>query len=176
MDREDVIGEILEQLINQHGDEIRRAIVVTAKGVVTRGSRAHRGPSIMGSLPEPLEETELVLLAAVLYNLAEMLAFREDGDRLLIGYFMQGERYRRQNFLFRDGDGYISIMGAGPKAVLVLFQTVQVKLGLIWPECVNACKKIEERIPGEYPDIFVPAETTGVRECITRLLQRIGAK
>jgi hypothetical protein len=169
---EDALGEILKELIRTHNRVIRRAEVVTARGMVTRGIRQGPGPLMSKTPPKSLEEPERVLLAALLFSLADILAFREDGDRVLWANLTQGSGTHWQHLLLREGDGYISLVTAGPKAVLVIFFTTNVLLGLVMPDSWIACKKIKELIPNAYTDLGVPADAAGVRDCVQQLMQR----
>jgi predicted regulator of Ras-like GTPase activity (Roadblock/LC7/MglB family) len=89
----------------------------------------NEGMPIASVLPPEIDDVKISAMTSALLSLAEMtVAEMEKGD------FDQ--------LYLKATDGYLIYMQAGPKAVLAVSTTIDVKLGLVFLECRTTCEKI----------------------------------
>lgn len=89
----------------------------------------NEGMPIASILPPEIDDIKISAMTSALLSLAEMtVAEMEKGDF---------------NELYIKGkDGILIYLQAGPRAVLAVSTTINVKLGLVFLECRTACEKI----------------------------------
>ncbi len=158
------IGEILEELLKS-GSDITRAILITARGVVTReapGLQPRIGSYLIDS-PKPLSNPEFALFGSALVNLAHTLLMQDTGGDLEEIFMSCADDFSPKTLT--------STMKAGSRAILTIFTPSDVKFGYAWIESKKACKKIEKVIPPDFPDIVVTCEGGNARKAFATLLK-----
>ncbi|MFX0041648.1 MAG: roadblock/LC7 domain-containing protein [Candidatus Hodarchaeota archaeon] len=89
----------------------------------------NEGMPIASVLPPEIDDVKISAMTSALLSLAEMTVVEmEKGD------FDQ--------LYLKATDGYLIYMQAGPRAVLAVSTTIDVKLGLVFLECRTTCEKI----------------------------------
>lgn len=89
----------------------------------------NEGMPIASILPPEIDDVKISAMTSALLSLAEMtVSEMEKGDF--------GELY------IKGKDGYLIYLQAGPRAVLAVSTTIDVKLGLVFLESKTTCEKI----------------------------------
>ncbi len=89
----------------------------------------NEGMPIASILPPEIDDVKISAMTSALLSLAEMtVAEMEKGDF--------------QELYIKGKDGILIYLQAGPRAVLAVSTTIDVKLGLVFLECRTACEKI----------------------------------
>jgi len=109
--------ELLEKL-KYSIPEIQAVAIITNEGM-----------PIASILPPEIDDIKISAMTSALLSLAEMTVTemeKGDFDQLYV----------------KGKDGYLIYMQAGPRAVLAVSTTIDVKLGLVFLECKTTCEKI----------------------------------
>ncbi|MFX1320895.1 MAG: roadblock/LC7 domain-containing protein [Promethearchaeota archaeon] len=89
----------------------------------------NEGMPIASVLPLEIDDVKISAMTSALLSLAEMtVAEMEKGDF--------------EELYVKGKDGYLIYLQAGPRAVLAVSTTIDVKLGLVFLECKTTCEKI----------------------------------
>ena len=116
--------------------EVKAAAIVSAEGL-----------PIASALPQGVDETKIAAMTAALLSLAERSV-------------MEMEKGELDQIYIKGTEGYLLALQCGPKAILTISTTKDVRLGLIFLDCKRTCEKIaklgdfDEYLP--YPYIFKP--------------------
>ncbi len=89
----------------------------------------NEGMPVASILPPEIDDIKISAMTSALLSLAEMTVVemeKGDFDQLYV----------------KGKDGYLIYMQAGPRAVLAVSTTIDVKLGLVFLECKTTCEKI----------------------------------
>ncbi len=145
------LSVILEEFLSGFS-EILRAFIVTAKGLVDRKK------ATLPLEPNELIESEEKLLSSVFFNISNLFAHHIARINLGTG------------FLFRV-DGFITIMAAGPKAILVIFSRSNGPKCAAGADYQRVCKKIQEVISPDYPDIINLSKAADILGYIDKIMR-----
>jgi predicted regulator of Ras-like GTPase activity (Roadblock/LC7/MglB family) len=117
----DSFDDLLKELLRAI-PEVNAAAIVSAEGL-----------PITTALPQGVDETKMAAMIAALLSLSK-IAINEmnkgDFDQLYV----------------KGSNGYLLFLQAGPKAVLTVSASLDVRLGLILLDCRKTCEKIAQLI------------------------------
>lgn len=117
----DKFDVLLENLIDSI-PEVKAAALVSTEGEV-----------LASAMPQDVEETTIAVMIAALLSLAESA----------INLIKHGEF---EQLFIRGNDGYLLVLPAGPNGVLSVSTTKDVRLGLIYLDCMKVSEQIAKLI------------------------------
>ncbi|MFX0024412.1 MAG: roadblock/LC7 domain-containing protein [Candidatus Hermodarchaeota archaeon] len=115
------LDDLLEILIDSI-PEVKAAALVSTEGEI-----------LASALPNDVEETTIAVMIAALLSLAESA----------INLIKHGEF---EQLFIRGNDGYLLVLPAGPNGVLSVSTTKDVRLGLIYLDCMKVSEQIAKLI------------------------------
>jgi predicted regulator of Ras-like GTPase activity (Roadblock/LC7/MglB family) len=117
----DKLDDLLENLIDSI-PEVKAAALVSTEGEI-----------LASAMPKDVEETTVAVMIAALLSLAESA----------ISLIKQGEF---EQLFIRGKDGYLLVVPAGPNGVLSVSTSKDVRLGLIYLDCMKVSEQIAKLI------------------------------
>ena len=114
-------------------DDVLKQLLVAIPEVKAAAIVDTEGLPIATALPQGVDETRIASIIANLYSLAERAVIE----------MKEGEF---EQLYVRGKEGYLLVLAAGPNAVLAVSTTRDVRLGLIFLDCMRTCEKIAKLI------------------------------
>jgi len=128
--------------------EVKAAAIVSAEGL-----------PIASALPQGVDETKIAAMTAALLSLAERSV-------------MEMEKGMLDQIYVKGTDGYLLALQCGPKAILTISTTNDVRLGLIFLDCKRTCEKIADLIMGDFEDVDKSEVELFCKYCGRKLIKK----
>ena len=125
--------QMFESPVLENLDNILVELIATIPEVKAATIVSTEGEIYASALPQDVDETTVAVMTAALLSLAESA----------ISLIKRGEF---EQLYVKGSDGFLLVLPAGPNAVLAVATTRDVRLGLIFLDCIRTTEKIAKLI------------------------------
>ena len=125
--------QMFESPVLENLDNILVKLIATIPEVIAATVVSTEGEIYASTLPQDVDETTIAVMTAALLSLAESA----------ISLIKRGEF---EQLYVKGSDGFLLVLPAGPNAVLAVATTRDVRLGLIFLDCIRTTEKIAKLI------------------------------